>query len=243
MLSKSMIALLSTLLLATPAGAVDYDKIDRSIRKEPKYSGKPEYALLVFGADARRLVWMVIDGETFYIDRNGDGDLTSSDEKFNQADEWKNVEIRGLDGSTRYVLTQSRVHRDNENRWPPSLMVYVDIHSQTNYQQYCDVQLGATPREAGIAHFHGPLAIGPRTIDWKVPPETSLKTGDKPEDLSAMIGTMSGRHKCWVVVVSHKSQTECCFPDGVRPKATVEYASNEQGAPPVVAEYSLDEFC
>ncbi len=81
------VVLLVDLLLAVPAGAVDYDRIDRSIRAEPTYSGKPEYALLLFGPEARRRVWVVLDGETIYVDRNGDGDLTAADERFAKADD------------------------------------------------------------------------------------------------------------------------------------------------------------
>jgi hypothetical protein len=30
----------------------------------------------VFGPEAKRSVWLVIDGEDLYVDRNGNGDLT-----------------------------------------------------------------------------------------------------------------------------------------------------------------------
>ncbi len=62
--------------LAPAALAGDLAKIDRTIKKEPKYSGKPGYALLVFGPDAKSRAWLVHDGNTLYVDRNGNGDLT-----------------------------------------------------------------------------------------------------------------------------------------------------------------------
>jgi hypothetical protein len=62
--------------------AADSPKIDRTIIKEPVYQTKtPRYGLLVFGPEAKDRVWMVLDGETLYVDRNGNGDLTEPSEK------------------------------------------------------------------------------------------------------------------------------------------------------------------
>jgi hypothetical protein len=70
--------------LRSSAGAVDLTKIDRSIRKEPVYQSKnPQYCLLAFGSEAKIHVWLVIDGDALYVDRNGNGDLTDPGERFN----------------------------------------------------------------------------------------------------------------------------------------------------------------
>jgi hypothetical protein len=62
--------------------AADLTKIERSIRKEPAYQSKtPRYCLLVFGPEAKTRVWLVLDGKTLYVDRNGNGDLTEDGEK------------------------------------------------------------------------------------------------------------------------------------------------------------------
>ena len=50
--------------------------IPRKIVKEPKYTTEPKYVLLVMGAKAEARVWVVEDGETLYVDKNGNGDLT-----------------------------------------------------------------------------------------------------------------------------------------------------------------------
>jgi hypothetical protein len=69
-------------LLAAPSEAVDLSKIDRSIRKEPVYQSKdPRYCLLAFGPEAKVLVWLVVDGDALYVDRNGNGDLTEPGER------------------------------------------------------------------------------------------------------------------------------------------------------------------
>jgi hypothetical protein len=68
----------AALLLAPPArAAADLAAVERRIAKEPDYQTKaPKYCLLVFGLEAKTRVWLVQDGDTLYVDRNGDGDLT-----------------------------------------------------------------------------------------------------------------------------------------------------------------------
>jgi hypothetical protein len=56
--------------------------IDRTIGKEPQYQSSPKYALAVFGPEAAFKVWLVLDGEVLYADKNGDGDLTDASERF-----------------------------------------------------------------------------------------------------------------------------------------------------------------
>ncbi len=78
-----MRSVLCVLLLASCGSvfAADLSHVDRSIRKEPSYVGKPQYCLLVFGAEAKNRVWLVQDGDTLYVDRNGNGDLTEAGKK------------------------------------------------------------------------------------------------------------------------------------------------------------------
>jgi hypothetical protein len=63
------------------ASATDLAKVDRTIAKEPAYTTtSPRYLLLAFGPDAADRVWLVLDGDTLYVDRNGNGDLTEKGE-------------------------------------------------------------------------------------------------------------------------------------------------------------------
>jgi hypothetical protein len=62
--------------------ATDLAKIDRTIAKEPAYETKHrKYCLLVLGPEAKIRIWLVLDGHTLYVDRNGNGDLTEPGEK------------------------------------------------------------------------------------------------------------------------------------------------------------------
>ena len=71
------------IILATPLPATaDPPKIDRSLKKEPAYLTKaPRYALLIFGPTGADRVWLVHDGDTLHVDRNGNGDLTEPNER------------------------------------------------------------------------------------------------------------------------------------------------------------------
>src|SRR5262245_56416903 len=59
--------------------AADLARIDRTIKKEPAYKAKPRYCLVALDAEARTRIWLVLDGETFYVDKTGSGDLTKAE--------------------------------------------------------------------------------------------------------------------------------------------------------------------
>ena len=83
------------LALAGQTRAVDLATIDRSLRKEPAYESKqPQYCLLVFGTEAKTRVWVVLDGDVLYLDRNGNGDLTDPGERIAAREVYRNSEER-----------------------------------------------------------------------------------------------------------------------------------------------------
>jgi hypothetical protein len=102
MASRPILALaLGVLALAVPASPapgeeaaafeeVDCSKVPRSIAREPGYVCAPQYALFLFGPKGEMRVWAVLDGsgaelpcyDVLYLDKNADGDLTASGERF-----------------------------------------------------------------------------------------------------------------------------------------------------------------
>ena len=80
MTTRWVLALAVGCLAAAPAWA-DPPGVDRTVGKEPAYRSRaPEYGLLAFGPDGRDRVWLIRDGDTLYVDRNGNGDLTDDGE-------------------------------------------------------------------------------------------------------------------------------------------------------------------
>jgi hypothetical protein len=77
-----LIAVLTVWLTGGTVSAADLGKIERTIQKAPVYKTKtPRYGLLVFGPEAADRAWLVFDGDTLYVDRNGNGDLTEPGKK------------------------------------------------------------------------------------------------------------------------------------------------------------------
>lgn len=236
------------------ASAIDYDKVARPLVKEPAYkTTKPAYGLLLFGPDAKLAVWVVLDGETIYLDRNGNGDLTDDGEKFAKEADCKDIELTDPDGKTRYIVNSIQsdhtlyapaARRERAAKAiPPEMMIRVSVKGPVEYQQYCDIQqLRGDPKKAMLAHFHGPLTAEVATINWKVPDGTAFRVGDKPTNLRVVVGTMSAKHGCWVVVRTCVGEG-CPFPDGVRPVAEVEFPSADPKAKAVKKRYLLDKFC
>src|SRR5437667_3709231 len=69
------------IMQSVSSAAVDLRTIDRTILKEPAYrTAQPQYCLAVFGPKAQTRVWLVLDGDTLFIDRNGNLDLTEAGE-------------------------------------------------------------------------------------------------------------------------------------------------------------------
>ncbi len=61
--------------------AANLSDVDRTIHKEPDYKTRPKYCLLVFETDASHRVWLVLDDNVLYVDRNSNGDLTEEGER------------------------------------------------------------------------------------------------------------------------------------------------------------------
>lgn len=79
--SKWCLVAAGLLITCSLAGAADLTKIDRTVAKEPAYKTHPKYCLLVFGPEPKNRFWLVQDGDTLYVDRNGNGDLTAPDKR------------------------------------------------------------------------------------------------------------------------------------------------------------------
>jgi hypothetical protein len=240
MRASLFLAVLATVLFCPSTRAVDYSRVDRTIIKEPDYQKSPKYALLLFGKEAKLRVWVVLDGQTVYIDRNADGDLTGRDERFASMQNCRDVATANLDGKTTFVIKNVSTFNDKQQR--EFLNVDVEVKGPVSYRQYCGVELKGRASEAQVAHFHGPLTMGPLTVNGKVPAELTLVTGDKPTDLRGHIGTMNAEHGCWVVVRSHNGD-KSAFPEGVFPVLDVEFPPKNPGSAPVRKAYSLDKFC
>ena len=157
------VAAMTFLALGTnPSPAVDLTMIDRSIAKEPAYKSKPKYCLLVFGPEAKNRVWIVLDGEVVYVDRNGNGDLTEVGERLTQErpvpeQKFPTISLSLPGEENRQIHLQLTVHQlrfEGEDEEGPHPDVTIRIDGQ-EWRSYCE-QFTNRPQEAPILHFDAP---------------------------------------------------------------------------------------
>src|SRR5438477_520135 len=84
MIGKAFSLFCAVVVLCAARTEADGPKIERNLKKEPAYVGKPRYLLLSFGPEARTCIWCVldIDGRRLYVDRNQNGDITEPGKRF-----------------------------------------------------------------------------------------------------------------------------------------------------------------
>ena len=111
-MSSRILCLLLLTTFTNSAFAAEPAKVDRSIGAEPKYNVAPKYCLLTFGPDAKDRVWIVQDGETLYVDKNGNGDLTEPGEKIDREKPRKGYEgAKNMRFEVGDLIVNGRTHQ------------------------------------------------------------------------------------------------------------------------------------
>jgi hypothetical protein len=189
-------------------------------------------------------VWVVIDEDVAYIDRNSDGDLTAANEQFKgNGQQWTlNIEIPDpADDKTTYEITNMQVVEEKASPTGCFLFMNVKINGPVKFKEYCNSNLWDSPAKAALTHFNGPLVIVPDKVGQKSARCETLTLGEKSTDLMAMVGTFDPRCGCWVVVRSMNGETKEFR--GYAPMADIEFPSNIPGDRPVRQRYLLDGYC
>jgi hypothetical protein len=223
---------------------VDLAGIDRAIAKEPAYRSKaPRYCLLVFGPEAKTRVWLVHDGDTLYVDRNGNGDLTEEGERVGATDGF----VR-LDGATKagvdregtlMLKAQFRVgtltERDGMTKhtlWVGAAaderdcdIVCAEVAGRYIQSTDVDFAFGARPATAPVVHLNGPLAVYPWAPRGAPAP---LARGDGAGSLAVRIGTAGHGPDSEAWVNPFKG-----VPGDISPVADVEFPNRRPGGNPI----------
>jgi hypothetical protein len=204
---------------------------------------KPQYCWLVFGPNAQVRVLVSLNGKTVSLEHYADEKPTGRRERFPIDAEFEQITLADPDGETSYVIT--RVHQPLVPAGAhPELFVNVEVKGPVSYRQYSDVgEMADDPEKAPLSHFHGPLTVEVRKINFEIYPGLALKRGDKPAKMNAVVGTMDARKGCWVVVSSQDENGDKFFPEGVHPVVDVEFPPAHEGDPPIRQRYPLDRVC
>ena len=216
---------------------VDLAEIPRKIAKEPTYrSESPGYCLLVFGLEAKTRVWLVVDGKSAYLDRNGNGDLTESGERINaQGGEWLRLgDVTELDGETKH--RDLRIKTMEDSTFELTLRSSDNIHRHVGRVESLMPRLAAKPADAPIIHPNGPIALAPYTPINFAFRSARERRKEQFEWLNLVAGS-PGLGPGTFTVIYPVIRVGC---DGDRNVlADIEFPSRTADAPPIISKQSL----
>jgi hypothetical protein len=248
-----MLMSLAVLLSASmAASAADLTTIDRNIKKEPTYRGKPKYCLLVFGPEAKTKVWLVVDDDNLYVDRNGDGNLTERGErvpmpKFGKSDhpfftEQREVKAGDIPNGalthTGLEFTQVHLRKDVS---PTTAEERDFLRLAANGDGFCAVSLSVerpTGRVTQVAAIDArgflqfadhakdaPVVHFGGPLQMELLAQQKLVRGDEPGQLQSCIGTPGIGHGSFATVV-YTTQPGM-VPRDVHPVADIDYGGTK----------------
>lgn len=182
-------ALVTPLLLpAVPCAAVDLTKVDRTIRSEPKHEGKePRYCLVVFGPEAKSRVWLVRDGNTLYVDRNGNGKIGEPGERIVRKQGYSSFTVEQIIPSSSKDVTNKLSVSCNSNG-QVRILFYGKQRQLVGFARHTPLHFSTTPEKAPIVHFNGPLTFGRYAERVTLRPNPT-STYYRKTSLRLMIGT------------------------------------------------------
>jgi hypothetical protein len=229
-------ALVALAVSSATAIAADSTTIDRRIAKEPVYqSGSPKYCLLVFGAEAKTRVWLVLDGDTFYVDRNANGDLTEENEriKVNGREFEAGELLTEFAGKVKYARLRLQQFDPPEKGQEPLRMVSLEVRDKV--RQYGIVPFADRPEDAPLLHFDGPLTMG-----FTDPDKQALESGATGSQITAWIGTPSPAKQRGATVFLDHSQG---VPSDIHPIASIEFPNQVPKGKPISITVVLNQRC
>ena len=230
---RVLAALIGVALSASAAPAFDLTKIDRRVGKEPRYKAKPKYCLVVFGPKAEKRVWLVLDGDYLYADRNGNGDLTEPGERVERykppdpeppgASECLQFGVKDLAGADGKAADLGVFCGGSRASlcWTPEGFPTVCGRDPQGLLRFAD-----RPPDAPIVHFGGPLRLG------FVEPPTFRRgqpgPGEPDRPFAVSIGTYGLGKGTFAYFLWAKG-----VPQDIRVTADIEFPSTVPGGLPV----------
>jgi hypothetical protein len=239
----------------------DLKGIDRTILKEPKYTSRPCYALLVFGPKAQKRVWLAVDGNVLYVDRNGNGDLSEPGERVPldvEATKKMNVAPGAYKGMNVFDIGEVQGVRLRLDFWvrDESFIPHDDFYKRILKERAANdwenatlwrfaadgskaqnpVILSRRPRDAQISHIGGPLTFRLRSVEGQ-----SLKASSEAT-FDVVIGSAgAAARNSRLPVFSPLTTTE--VPADVHPVAHFEFPHKTRGQAPIKLEAMLNKRC
>jgi hypothetical protein len=218
---------LLALVCAAPVWAVDLSKIERTIAREPAYQGKPKYGLLLFGPEAKVRMWLVVDGDTLYLDRQGNGDLTACGCRIGP-DQRSKIELGAVPDSAGTLRQAKLSVRHLYNGYKLEFEDDTGFLQEAGSDRKVRLEFGDRPEAASIVHFGGPLAF-----HWyRQPPK--FVPGQECE-FDTWLGTPGIGKGSFAAVPC------CCPPKKARFVAQIDFPHRDVNQPPIRKAYPLGD--
>jgi len=216
------------------AQATDLTQVDRSLGKEPAYKEKPLYCLVALGPEAKQRVWLVLDGETLYVDTKGTGDLTQAERV-----KPRPVILTGL--------LEPGQKEPRALRFPCAVTKDVTVDLMTINGQVVQVDVTDARRKLALAAGGGELRFSdhPATapvihaggrLVMRLPAGRSLQRGKEPVNLMVGVGIPG------LGAGTFASLNCASVPKDLHPVAEVEYPAKD-GGQAIRQRYTLDQRC
>lgn len=265
---RVLVSLLGATCFAATGLAADLTELDRTLVKEPAYQSHPRYCLLVFGLNAATRVWLVHDGDTLYVDRNGNGDLTEAGESVHEKRDKRITPDAGVyEFEAGEVNDGALLHKglhcytfdaDHLADTHPDVKEFLEKHPGGRpYTLNLDVEIpgsqgkgigGRVEQLAGFHDLNGVLYFAERPADAPVvhfrgPLTVSLYdrqqlTIGRQKQLVLAVGT-PGLGPGTTALVAY----EGFIPRDAHPRVEIEFPPKRDGSPPSRELYELKERC
>ena len=188
---RKQILLSAVFLLVAVSGqtqAVDLNLLRMQRPVEPNYqTDAQEYCLLVFGSNAQSQTWIVRDGETFFIDQNGNGNLTDPGEAIVQTKSSLEVPTLRFPGaSDRY--TNLRIYPQTDGTYRLRATIRGKGSQTVGTGKAVRPEFGSTVETAAVIHFDGPKTLGQYGELQTIPRDTDNHSY-RVTSLKLMVGT------------------------------------------------------
>ncbi len=199
--------------------------------------------MLVFGCEAKTKVWLVLDGDTLYVDRDSDGDLTEEKERIKGkasssrvgGEQRRELEfdvgmIQEPSAKDAHRVTLKDVYRVNNRR--QSVNGRLLVNGPLEPTQFVGFEFGTEPKTAPILHFGGPLTMA--LADGS---EQRLLRGKPSTELAIVVGTPGIGEPSFVSLCNDNALVD------LHPVADLEFPNKNPNGPPIRARLVVSKRC
>lgn len=233
--------------------------------KVPKYQHLPKYALLAFGPNQETRVWLVLDGETLYVDCHGNGDLTApecrivakqGEVKLGNPGFYKDIvsyqiDLTHLKGTADSQLRLDLLRRDaqfvpktpidqqNQKQWIENQWERGIMNRTSKHGKSAGTGLHfvTLPENTQVIQFDGPLSLAMKYGDKQI-----FERGSGGSDFPLHVGCIGRVCKNGTgLSMSNLALGE--VPEDLHLIATVEFPGKSLDAKPITKVFQLKERC